>query len=54
MGIVRDVRERKKLEAQLMQARKMEAVGTLAAESLMISTISSWAFRGMRPLSSSI
>ena len=30
MGIVRDVRERKKLEAQLMQARKMEAVGTLA------------------------
>ncbi|MBP8984267.1 MAG: PAS domain S-box protein [Syntrophobacterales bacterium] len=30
LGIVRDVRERKKLESQLMHAQKMEAIGTLA------------------------
>ncbi len=33
--------EKKKLRGQLLQAQKMEAVGTLAEESLMISTICS-------------
>jgi PAS domain S-box-containing protein len=30
LGIARDITERKKLEAQLLQSRKMEAIGTLA------------------------
>jgi PAS domain S-box-containing protein len=30
LGVTRDITERKKLEAQLLQARKMEAIGTLA------------------------
>jgi len=37
-GIIVDITERKQLETQLQQSRKMEAVGRLAAASLMTST----------------